>query len=152
MHHSNSAVKAVRWAWPTPAHPPATSQPLLTFSPTSTSAILPNLPTHPASSPPLSTPPPQTRSHYCHPSAPQIWLYILQQTLLSHGVQPLPFPKGPVRERNACAQVFEKDQGKLGAPKPVDRVMAEAKEREERERRQRRPFFRYMTTFLSGRR
>lgn len=65
-------------------------------------------------------------SHFCHPSIPQLWLWVLHRSLSKHGVEPLPLPKGPVRERNGCAQVFERDETKLGAPKAVAKVVAEA--------------------------
>jgi hypothetical protein len=56
---------------------------------------------------------------------------VLHKTLQANGVTPLPPPKGPVRERNGCAQVYERDETKLGAPKSVDKVIAEAQKRHE---------------------
>ncbi|KAI8476099.1 MAG: hypothetical protein J3K34DRAFT_402088 [Monoraphidium minutum] len=65
-------------------------------------------------------------SHFCHPSMPQLWLWALHTALDRGGVQPLPPPKGPVRERNACAQVLEQGEAQLGAPKSAATVLAEA--------------------------
>jgi hypothetical protein len=71
----------------------------------------------------------QECSHFCHPSVPQLWLWVLHRTLADAGVTAMPAGKAPARDRNGCARVFERDQTKLGLPKAVDKVYVEAEVR-----------------------
>jgi hypothetical protein len=77
-------------------------------------------------------------SHFCHPSIPQLWLWVLHRTLAQAGIKAVPAaaPTGP-HVRHGCATVFERDQTKLGLPKPVEKVYAEAEARRVRELQQR---------------
>lgn len=72
----------------------------------------------------------QECSHYCHPSLPQLWLYMLKQTLQKYKVTPLTDVQykevTTVRKRwPGCASVLDRDEAKLGGPRPVDHVVAQ---------------------------
>jgi len=51
---------------------------------------------------------------------------VLHKTLKEADITAIPEPQPGTRSRNGCAMVFERDQTKLGLPKPVDKVYAEA--------------------------
>ena len=65
-------------------------------------------------------------SHFCHPSVPQLWLWVLHKALKQAGIRGLMDPEFPDTKRNGCARVFERDQTRLGLPKTAEQVLAAA--------------------------
>ncbi|KAF8060065.1 Zeaxanthin epoxidase [Scenedesmus sp. PABB004] len=63
-------------------------------------------------------------SHFCMPSAPQLWLPVLRDALAAHGVRPVADPHARARQRArhawGCAAVHDRDEGKLGDPSQPD--------------------------------
>jgi hypothetical protein len=66
-------------------------------------------------------------SHYCHPSVPQLWLWVLHRALADAGLKGVEAKAAPPQHsRHGCAVFFERDETQLGLPKPVEKVLAEA--------------------------
>lgn len=77
----------------------------------------------------------QECSHFCHPSIPQLWVYMFKQTLQKYRVRPV--TDSQLRELNkrrkpGCASVFDRDEGKLGAPKPLHLALQQQRNLQEK--------------------
>jgi hypothetical protein len=65
----------------------------------------------------------QECSHYCHPSIPQLWVWILKQTLQRYNIKPIENWQDAKRHSPGCAQAFDRDERQYGGAKPIDLVM-----------------------------
>jgi hypothetical protein len=62
----------------------------------------------------------QECSHYCHPSIPQLWVWVLKQTLQQHGTKPVEEYQEVKRHKPGCATVLDYNEQYFERPKSVD--------------------------------
>jgi hypothetical protein len=78
----------------------------------------------------------QECSHYCHPSIPQLWVWVLKQTLQKYGVRPVEKWQDAKRHSPGCAQAFDRDERQYGGAKPIDLVLKQLQQWLQKQRQQ----------------
>ncbi|KAF6251417.1 hypothetical protein COO60DRAFT_619659 [Scenedesmus sp. NREL 46B-D3] len=79
----------------------------------------------------------QECSHYCHPSIPQLWVWVLKQTLQRHGMRPVGNWQEVKRRKPGCATVLDRDEGQYGGAKSVDLVLKQQQQFLQKQQEQR---------------
>ncbi|KAF6252526.1 hypothetical protein COO60DRAFT_1552723, partial [Scenedesmus sp. NREL 46B-D3] len=66
-------------------------------------------------------------SHYCFPSAPQLWVWTLKKSLDAHPPQALQQANATQKKRKrdswGCAKVLDREESRVGLPKPKHAVV-----------------------------
>jgi hypothetical protein len=77
-------------------------------------------------------------SHYCFPSAPQLWVWTFKKALEAHPLQPLQQPQQPdgtnkkrKKDVRGCATVLDREEKKIGQPKPKHAVVEDMQSTEQ---------------------
>jgi hypothetical protein len=80
-------------------------------------------------------------SHYCFPSAPQLWVWTFKKALDAHPPQPLQQLQQPAnstkkkrkRDVRGCATVLDREEGMIGPPKPKHAVVEDVPKNEQQQ-------------------
>jgi hypothetical protein len=78
----------------------------------------------------------QECSHYCHPSIPQLWIWVLKQTLQQYNMQPVESYPEVKRHKPGCATVLDRDEGQYGGPMTIDLVLKKQQQWQQKQREQ----------------